>query len=77
MLTSIIPLNSTTTTGIPQCWSTVIILLLTLLCLMEVLTATEKWNRDIECSFNMAIIPLTLSFVEIIIFKTIEIILKL
>jgi hypothetical protein len=56
-------------TGIPHYWSAVIIGLLILLSLMEIIAATEKWNRNISCSFNIAIIPLTLSFIAIVIFK--------
>jgi hypothetical protein len=47
---------------------------LILLSLMETLTATEKWNRNVKCSFNIAIIPLTSSVIGIIIFKIMEII---
>jgi|GEM_PF-2404303 len=64
--------SATTTIGIPQYWSTIIIGLLILLSLMEILVATEKWNRNINCSFNIAITPLTLSFIGIIIFKIME-----
>lgn len=66
--------TATITTGLSQYWSTVITGLLILLFLMEILAATEKWNRYISCSFNIALIPLTFSFVGIIIFKIIEII---
>jgi hypothetical protein len=64
--------SATTTIGIPQYWSTIIIGLLILLSLMEILAATEKWNKTINCSFNIAIIPLTLSSIGIIIFKIME-----
>ncbi|AKB49270.1 hypothetical protein MSBRW_0017 (plasmid) [Methanosarcina barkeri str. Wiesmoor] len=64
--------SATTTIGIPQYWIVVIIGLLILLSLMEILVATEKWNRNINCSFNIAIIPLTFSFIGIIIFKIME-----
>lgn len=74
MLTAIIPPKITTIAGLPQNWSAVIVGLLIFLSLMEILTATEKWNRDINCSFNIAIIPLTSSAIGIIIFKIMEII---
>lgn len=74
MLTAIILPNVTTITGLPQNWSAVIVGLLILLSLMETLTATEKWNRNVKCSFNIAIIPLTSSVIGIIIFKIMEII---
>ncbi|MDD3138659.1 MAG: hypothetical protein PHX08_06780 [Lachnospiraceae bacterium] len=74
MLTAIILPKITTITGLPQNWSAVIVGLLILLSLMETLTATEKWNRNVKCSFNIAIIPLTSSVIGIIIFKIMEII---
>jgi uncharacterized integral membrane protein len=71
MLTNIISPTVTTTTGLPQHWNIVIVGLLILLSLMEVLAVTQKWNRDINCSFNIATIPLILSFIGIVIFKII------
>jgi hypothetical protein len=75
MLTSIISPIGTTGTGLPQYWNIVVIGLLILLSLMEILAATEKWNKDIKCSFNIAVIPLTFSFIGILIFKIMKIIL--
>lgn len=74
MLTNTISPIVTTTTGLPQYWSIVIVGLLILLSIMEVLAATRKWNRDINFSFNIAIIPLTLSFIVVVIFKATEVI---
>ena len=41
---------------------------------MEIIAATDKWNKDVKCSFTIAIIPLTFSFIGIAIFKIMEII---
>lgn len=74
MLTAIVSSEITTIAGLSQNWNAVIVGLLIFLSLMEILTATEKWNRDINCSFNIAIIPLTTNAIGIIIFKIMEII---
>ncbi|RXA19408.1 hypothetical protein EQO05_09840 [Methanosarcina sp. MSH10X1] len=72
MLTSVISPTISATAGLPEYWNIVIVGLLILLSLMEVLAATQKWNRDINCSFNIAIIPLIFSFIEMVIFKIIQ-----
>src|SRR5690606_25662771 len=54
---------------------TVTIGLIALLSLKEVLSASEKWNKYINNSFNLAIVPLLLSFVAIVFFKVLQIIL--
>jgi hypothetical protein len=59
----------TTITGLPPYWHAVISGLVILLYLKEVLAASEKWNSDLNDSFNTAIIPLTLSFIGIVIFE--------
>jgi hypothetical protein len=58
-----------TTIGLPQYWSEVITGLLILLYLKEVLSSTGKWNRHLNDSFNIAIIPLVFSFIGVIIFE--------
>lgn len=59
----------TTITGLPPYWHAVISGLVILLYLKEVLAASEKWNSDLNDYFNTAIIPLTLSFIGIVIFE--------
>jgi hypothetical protein len=73
MLTIITPIT-VATIGLPEYWGAVIIELLLLLSLMEIIAATDKWNKDIKFSFTIAIIPLTFSFIGIAIFKIMEII---
>lgn len=72
MLANITSPIVTATTGLPQYWNIVIGGLLILLSLMEVLVATQKWNRDINCSFNIATTPLILSFIGVVILKIIN-----
>jgi hypothetical protein len=74
MLIAIVPPKITTIIALPQSWSAVIVGLLILLSLMEILAATEKWNRDSNCTFNIAVVPLTSTAIGIIIFKIMEII---
>lgn len=64
----------TTTPGIPQYGSIVIAGLITLLSLKEVLTKSERWNRNIKNSFNMVILPLVLCFATIVTYKVAAII---
>lgn len=64
--------SATTTIGIPQYWSAIIIGLLILLSLMEILVATKKWNRNINLLLILQSFLLTLSFIGILIFKIME-----
>ena len=86
MLTS--TLSSTTTTGtasigvlsitapvgIPEYGFLVIVVLILLLSVKETLSASKKWSKALECTLNMTIIPLVVTFVAIILFKLSEMI---
>lgn len=63
-----------TTPGLPQYGATVTIGLIALLSLKEVLSASEKWNKYLNNSFNLAIAPLLFSFAAIVFFKVLQII---
>ena len=63
-----------TTPGLPQYGATVTIGLIVLLSLKEVLSASEKWNKYLNNSFNLAIAPLLFSFAAIVFFKVLQII---
>lgn len=63
-----------TSPGIPQHWNIVIIGLMIILSLKESLSFTKIWNKDLNSSFNLVILPLVVCFAFIITFKTIEII---
>jgi hypothetical protein len=62
-----------TSPGLPQYGAAVVVGLIALLSLKEVLSASKHWNKYLNSSFNLAIIPLLLSFMGIVIFKVSEI----
>lgn len=63
-----------TTPGLPQYGAIVVVGLIVLLSLKEVLSASEQWNKYLESSFNLAIVPLVLCFIGIATFKVASII---
>ena len=63
-----------TSPGLPQYGAAVIVGLIALLSLKEVLSASECWNKYLNSSFNLAIVPLLLSFTCIVVYKVAEII---
>ena len=72
MLLSIISSSAVsmiTSPGLPQFGATVVVGLLILLSLKEILSASEQWNKHLNASFNMTILPLIVVFVGIVIFK--------
>ncbi|WP_082088194.1 MULTISPECIES: hypothetical protein [unclassified Methanosarcina] len=58
-----------TSPGLPQFGAAVVIGLIGLLSLKEVLSASKHWNKSLNSSFNMAILPLLFSFTAIVIFQ--------
>ena len=58
-----------TTPGLPQYGAAIVVGLIALLSLKEVLSASEKWNKYLNNSFNVAILPLLFSFILIVAFK--------
>ncbi|KKG17784.1 hypothetical protein EO98_11645 [Methanosarcina sp. 2.H.T.1A.6] len=67
-------ISMVTSPGLPQYGSAVVVGLIALLSLKEVLSASNSWNKYINNSFNLAIIPLLFSFMGIVVFKVAEII---
>lgn len=67
-------ISMTTTPGLPQYGAIIIFGLIILLFLKEILSVSEKWNKRLNESLNIAILPLALSFVGIVIFKAASII---
>lgn len=63
-----------TSPGLPQYGAMVVLGLISLLCLKEIFSASEKWNKYLNESFNLAILPLILSFLGIVFFKIGEIV---
>ncbi|MGB9927710.1 MAG: hypothetical protein ACPK85_04830 [Methanosarcina sp.] len=62
-----------TTPGLPQYGAIVVVGLIALLSLKEVLSASEKWSKYLENSFNLAIIPLLVCFAGIVLYKVADI----
>jgi hypothetical protein len=59
-------ISMTTDLGLPQYGAAVVVGLIVLLCLREVLSASRYWNKSLNSSFNLAIMPLLLCFVLIV-----------
>ncbi|WP_048174229.1 hypothetical protein [Methanosarcina siciliae] len=67
-------ISMVTSPGLPQYGAAVVVGLIVLLSLKEVLSASEHWNRSLNSSFNLAIMPMLFSFAAIVIFKVAEVI---
>jgi hypothetical protein len=63
-----------TTPGIPQYGAAMVSVLIVLLSLKEILSSSQKWNKYLNSSFNLGIVPLLVCFVAIVVFKVIEIV---
>jgi len=55
--------------GLPQYGAAVFVGLVVLLCLKEVLSASEYWNKSLNSSFNLAILPLLVCFIAIVCYE--------
>lgn len=66
--------SMTTPIGLPDFGVLVSVALILLLSAKEILSASEKWNKSLNSSLNMAILPLGISFAATIFFKISEII---
>ncbi|MBN2110221.1 MAG: hypothetical protein JW705_03925 [Methanosarcinaceae archaeon] len=64
----------TASSGLQEYDILVVIALILLLSIKEIMSASDRWNKSLECFFYIAIIPLLVSFVAIIIFKISEMI---
>jgi hypothetical protein len=58
-----------TSPGLPQYGAAVVVGLIVLLSLREVLSASDKWNKSLNSSFNLAVLPLLLCFISIVVFE--------
>ena len=67
-------ISMVTSPGLPQYGSAMVVGLIVLLSLKEVLSASKYWNQFLNTSFNLAIVPLFLSFTFIVVYKVTEII---
>lgn len=66
-------LYTTTLSSLPSYGISVVIGLIILFSLKEILSASEKWNEEVNRSFNIVIIPLLIVFFGIVIFKLMSI----
>lgn len=67
-------ISMVTTPGLPQYGASAVAGLIGLLSVKEVLSASEKWNKSLSSSLNLAILPLLFVFVAIVLYKITEII---
>ena len=65
-------ISMTTSPGLPQYSGLVIAGLFILYSLREILSSSEIWNKYLNNSFNLAIIPLILCFAMIVAYKAME-----
>ena len=63
-----------TSPGLPQYGALMVGALMILLCLKEILSASQTWNKYLNNSFNLVLAPLLLCFFAILVFKVAEII---
>jgi hypothetical protein len=62
-----------TTPGLPHYGVAVVSALIVVLSLKEILSFSQKWNKYLNNSFNMASVPLTFTFLSILAFKIMSI----
>lgn len=60
--------------GISEISVVTVICLIALLSASEVLSATKHWNRRISTMFNIAIVPMVLTFFMIVGYKVIDVV---
>ena len=65
-------ISMTTSPGLPQYSALVIAGLFILYSLREILSSSEIWNKYLNNSFNLAIIPLVLCFAMIVAYKAMK-----
>jgi hypothetical protein len=67
-------ISMTTGTGLPEYGVLAVIALIALLSGKEILSASEKWNKDLNNFLSMGIGPLLVAFTAIVVFKIADII---
>jgi len=63
-----------TSPGLPQYGAAVVVGLIVLLSLKEILSASKRWSKSLNNSFNVAILPLLFIFVLIVVCTIAEIV---
>lgn len=67
-------ISMVTTPGLPHYGVAMVFALIVVLALKEILSSSQKWNKYLNSSFNMASVPLTFTFLLILVFKAMTII---
>lgn len=67
-------ISMVTSPGLPQYGAAVVVGLIALLSLKEVLSASEHWDRSLNSSFNLAILPMLFCFALIVFYKVGEVV---
>lgn len=62
-----------TSPGLPQYWTLVVVGLMMILSLKEILSLSEIYDKNLNNSLNLAIIPLVFCFAMIVVYKVTEI----
>jgi hypothetical protein len=57
--------------GLPHFGAAIFVGLIILLSLKEILSASDYWNKSLNNSFNLAILPLLLCFLAIIFYEVV------
>jgi hypothetical protein len=63
-----------TTVGVSELSVMAVVSLIALLCLLEVLSASRRWNGRAARAFNMAIVPLFAAFMAIAVFRVLDLV---
>jgi hypothetical protein len=63
-----------TTPGLPQYGAAMVSALIVILSLKEILSSSQKWNKYLNNSFNLALVPFVITFVLIVLFNVVAII---
>ena len=63
-----------TTPGLPQYGVAMVSALIVVLSLKEILSSSQKWNKYLNNSFNLALVPFVITFVMIVLFNVVTII---
>lgn len=67
-------ISATSTIGAPQLGVLGVIALIILLSLKEILSSSKSWNKHLEGSMDMSILPLLIAFFAIVVLKVMEVI---
>jgi hypothetical protein len=61
--------SAITTPSLPQYGIAMVCTLILIVAIKEILSSSQRWSKYLDNSFNLAIIPFTITFLMIIFFK--------